>query len=274
MDFVMSQGLDAVRSRANGEARARVSTPVVELATAIEPVRDADRARPAVDAVDVVEEVIPRERSELAARVMNLVLATVALVVLSPLLLLVALAVKLTSRGPIFYMQTRVGLDRRWNRTHAMYDRRTQDLGGSVFTIYKFRSMYVNAERNGAAVWATQQDSRVTPVGRVIRQFRLDELPQLINVIKGDMNIVGPRPERPSIFVRLREDIAEYPMRQRAKPGITGWAQINQSYDSCTEDVRKKVRYDLEYLRRQSVAEDVRIMAKTIPVMLFKKGGW
>jgi lipopolysaccharide/colanic/teichoic acid biosynthesis glycosyltransferase len=108
----------------------------------------------------------------------------------------------------------------------------------------------------------------------VIRQFRLDELPQLINVIKGEMNIVGPRPERPSIFVRLREDIAEYPMRQRAKPGITGWAQINQSYDSCTEDVRKKVRYDLEYLRRQSVAEDVRIMAKTIPVMLFKKGGW
>jgi lipopolysaccharide/colanic/teichoic acid biosynthesis glycosyltransferase len=274
MDFVMSQGLDAVRGRANSEARARVSTPVVELATAIEPVRDADRARPAVDSVDVVEEVIPRERSELAARVMNLVLATVALVVLSPLLLLVALAVKLTSRGPIFYMQTRVGLDRRWNRTHAMYDRRTQDLGGSVFTIYKFRSMYVNAERNGAAVWATQQDSRVTPVGRVIRQFRLDELPQLINVIKGEMNIVGPRPERPSIFVRLREDIAEYPMRQRAKPGITGWAQINQSYDSCTEDVRKKVRYDLEYLRRQSVAEDVRIMAKTIPVMLFKKGGW
>jgi len=271
MDFVMSQGLDAVRGRVNSEARARATTPVVELATAIEPVRDADRMRLADEALD---DALPRERSELASRALNLVLATMALVVLAPLLLLVALAVKLTSRGPIFYMQTRVGLDRRWTRTHAMYDRRTQDLGGSVFTIYKFRSMYVNAERNGNAVWATQQDTRVTPVGRVIRQFRLDELPQLLNVIKGDMNIVGPRPERPSIFVRLREDIAEYPMRQRAKPGITGWAQINQAYDSCTDDVRKKVQYDLEYLRRQSLAEDVRIMAKTIPVILFKKGGW
>jgi lipopolysaccharide/colanic/teichoic acid biosynthesis glycosyltransferase len=274
MDFVMSQGLDAVRGRAAGEARARAAVPaaVVELATPIETVREADRVQP--PAAEVVEDVVPRERSELAARAMNLVLATAALVVLAPFLLLVALAVKLTSRGPIFYMQTRVGLDRRWNRTHAMYDRRTQDLGGSVFTIYKFRSMYVNAERNGNAVWATQQDARVTPIGRFLRQFRIDELPQLINVIKGDMNIVGPRPERPSIFVRLREDIAEYPMRQRAKPGITGWAQINQSYDSCTEDVRNKVRFDLEYLRRQSVAEDVRIMAKTLPVMLFKKGGW
>ena len=274
MDFVMSQGLDAVRGRAAGEARARTTVPaaVVELPTPIETVRDADRMQ--LPAPEVVEDVVPRERSELAARAMNLVLASVALVVLAPFLLLVALAVKLTSRGPIFYMQTRVGLDRRWNRTHAMYDRRTQDLGGSVFTIYKFRSMYVNAERNGNAVWATQQDARVTPIGRVLRQFRIDELPQLINVLKGDMNIVGPRPERPSIFVRLREDIAEYPMRQRAKPGITGWAQINQSYDSCTEDVRNKVRFDLEYLRRQSVAEDVRIMAKTLPVMLFKKGGW
>jgi lipopolysaccharide/colanic/teichoic acid biosynthesis glycosyltransferase len=274
MDFVMSQGLDAVRGRAAGEARARAAVPaaVVELATPIETVREADRVQP--PAAEVVEDVVPRERSELAARAMNLVLATAALVVLAPFLLLVALAVKLTSRGPIFYMQTRVGLDRRWNRTHAMYDRRTQDLGGSVFTIYKFRSMYVNAERNGNAVWATQQDARVTPIGRFLRQFRIDELPQLINVIKGDMNIVGPRPERPSIFVRLREDIAEYPMRQRAKPGITGWAQINHSYDSCIEDVRNKVRFDLEYLRRQSVAEDVRIMAKTLPVMLFKKGGW
>jgi len=262
-----------VRGRAAGShsgthAGLSVATEVV---TPIETVRDADR--PLAHATTIVE-VVPRERSEIANRIVNVVLAAAALIVLSPVLLLVAIAIKLTSRGPIFYLQTRIGLNRRWNRTHAMYDRRTQDLGGTVFTIYKFRSMYVNAERDGAAVWATKQDARVTPVGRFLRQSRLDEVPQLFNVLRGDMNIVGPRPERPSIFVRLRSDIAEYPMRQRAKPGITGWAQINQSYDSCVEDVRRKVSYDLEYIRRQSLAEDVKIMLKTVPVMLFKRGGW
>jgi len=257
-----------LRGRAVGN---HVGGAPAEIVTTIETVRDADRA---VLVPVHLEPVVPRERSEVANRVLNVLLAGAALVVLAPVLLLVAIAIKLTSRGPIFYLQTRIGLDRRWNHTHAMYDRRTQDLGGTVFTIYKFRSMYVNAERDGAAVWATKHDSRVTPVGRVLRQFRLDEVPQLINVLKGDMNIVGPRPERPSIFVRLRNDIAEYPMRQRAKPGITGWAQINQSYDSCVEDVRRKVSYDLEYIRRQSLLEDVKIMLKTVPVMLFKRGGW
>jgi lipopolysaccharide/colanic/teichoic acid biosynthesis glycosyltransferase len=273
MDVVMSQALEAAaRARSAAEARQRAGAPApaaVEVAAAIEAVREADRAA-GLDVVDV----IPRERSESVSRVANVALALVALVVLAPVFLLVAMLVKLTSRGPIFYMQTRVGLDRRWNRTHAMYDRRTQDLGGAVFTIYKFRSMYLDAERHGKAVWATQQDSRVTPVGRVIRKYRLDELPQLFNVLKGDMNIVGPRPERPSIFVRLRDEIPEYPLRQRAKPGITGWAQINQSYDSCTEDVRIKVRYDLEYLQRQSLLEDLKIMVRTVPVMIFKRGGW
>jgi len=225
---------------------------------ALETVREADRAPLRL----APAEVIPRARSEAANRVLNVALASIALFLLSPLLILVAAAIKLTSRGPIFYLQTRVGLDRRWNRTHAMYDRRTQNLGGSVFTIYKFRSMYVNAEHDGRAVWAAKQDARVTPVGRVLRQFRLDEIPQLINVLKGDMNIVGPRPERPSIFVRLRSDIADYPLRQRAKPGITGWAQINQSYDSCMDDVRRKVGFDLEYIQRQSLLEDVMGLAR------------
>jgi lipopolysaccharide/colanic/teichoic acid biosynthesis glycosyltransferase len=143
-----------------------------------------------------------------------------------------------------------------------------------VFTIYKFRSMFTDAERHGKAVWATRNDPRVTPIGKVLRKTRLDELPQLINVIKGDMNIVGPRPERPSIFVRLREDVDGYAMRQRAKPGITGWAQINHSYDASIEDVKKKVKFDLEYLQNQSMWEDVKIMAKTVPVMIFRKGGW
>ena len=140
--------------------------------------------------------------------------------------------------------------------------------------MYKFRSMRVDAEKNGQAVWAMKRDPRVTLVGRVLRRTRLDELPQLYNVLKGDMNIVGPRPERPTIFADLRATIPEYPMRQRVKPGITGWAQINQSYDACVDDVRRKVKYDLEYVQRQGLVEDLRIMSMTVPVMLFGRGGW
>ena len=134
--------------------------------------------------------------------------------------------------------------------------------------------MYVNAEGKSGAVWATINDPRVTPLGRFMRKFRIDEWPQLINVVRGDMNLVGPRPERPSIVARLREDIREYPLRQRVKPGITGLAQINLSYDSCLEDVRAKVRYDLEYLKKQSLAQDLAIMAKTVPTMVLKIRGW
>src|SRR4051812_28697135 len=133
--------------------------------------------------------------------------------------------------------------------------------------------MRVDAEQNGA-VWAQQSDPRVTPIGRLLRQYRLDELPQLFNVIRGDMNIVGPRPERPTIFAELRTRIADYPVRQRARPGITGLAQVSNAYDANLDDVRAKVRYDLEYLERQSLLEDIRIMLRTVPVMLFKRGGW
>jgi lipopolysaccharide/colanic/teichoic acid biosynthesis glycosyltransferase len=238
----------------------------------LEVVRHADRgARVAPDNEAVFE---PRPRSEQLNRAVNLCLAVIALLVLSPIMLLVAVAVRLTSRGPILYTQTRIGLDRRRSRLDALYDRRMQDLGGHVFMIYKFRSMYMDAEGASGAVWATPTDPRVTPIGRILRKTRLDELPQLINVIKGDMNIVGPRPERPSIFARLRNSIFEYPLRQRIKPGITGWAQINHRYDATLDDVRVKVRYDLEYLRRQCLAEDVKIMLKTVPVVFFRKGGW
>jgi lipopolysaccharide/colanic/teichoic acid biosynthesis glycosyltransferase len=241
--------------------------------------RSLERARPIetvreVEAVEPVIDVVPRERSDRLTRAMNLTLGTIALVFTAPLFVLAAIAIKLTSRGPIFYTQTRVGIDRRARRELAIRERRLQDLGGAAFTIYKFRSMYVNAEGKSGAVWATVNDPRVTPLGRFMRTFRIDELPQLINVVKGDMNIVGPRPERPSIVARLREDIREYPMRQRVKPGITGLAQINLSYDSSLEDVRAKVRYDLEYIRTQSMAEDLMIMAKTVPTMVLKVRGW
>jgi lipopolysaccharide/colanic/teichoic acid biosynthesis glycosyltransferase len=209
-----------------------------------------------------------------AGRVLNVFLALMALVLALPVFILIALAVRLSSRGPVLYTQERVGLDRRGpGRADRNFGRR-RDLGGRPFTIYKFRTMRVGAESQSGAVWAQQDDPRVTPIGRVLRQYRLDELPQLLNVLRGDMNIVGPRPERPGIFAELRTHIAEYPLRQRTKPGITGLAQISQHYDSSIDDVRNKVRYDLEYIRRQSVREDLRIMVRTVPVVLFRRGGW
>jgi lipopolysaccharide/colanic/teichoic acid biosynthesis glycosyltransferase len=216
----------------------------------------------------------PRPRSERVTRVFNVIVATLMLVVASPIMLLAAIAVRMSSNGPVFYMQERVGLDRRWNRTRAINERRREDLGGAPFTIYKFRSMRVDAEVNGQAVWAKKDDDRVTKVGKILRASRIDELPQLLNVLKGDMNIVGPRPERPSIFIRLREQIAEYPVRQRVRPGITGLAQVSNPYDQTIDDVRRKVMFDMEYMRRQSLFEDIRIMLKTVPVMLLRIGGW
>jgi lipopolysaccharide/colanic/teichoic acid biosynthesis glycosyltransferase len=234
-------------------------------------------------------------------------------------MLMIAIAVKLTSRGPIVYRQTRVGVDRRLSggdrrngserrsagqsrskrrardveaptivatteerRSAADRndrraagrrggDRRAVDVGGRAFTMYKFRTMMVNAETSGA-VWASKNDTRITPIGGLLRGTRLDELPQLVNVLKGDMNVVGPRPERPSIFMQLRKEIDRYHLRQRAKPGITGWAQINQNYDTSIDDVRRKVEFDLAYIERRSVVEDMRIMARTLPVMIFRKG--
>jgi lipopolysaccharide/colanic/teichoic acid biosynthesis glycosyltransferase len=212
--------------------------------------------------------------SEWARRAVNFILALVAVIVTMPIMILVALLVRFTSRGSVLYTQVRVGLDRRTMAAAAQNHRRQHDLGGQPFTIYKFRTMRADAENGSGAVWAQQQDPRVTAVGGLLRQYRLDELPQLFNVLKGEMNIVGPRPERPTIFAELREHIAEYPLRQRAKPGITGLAQINHHYDRSLEDVRTKVHYDLEYIRRQSVAEDLRIMLKTVPVVLLRRGGW
>ena len=252
--------------------------------------------------------VMPRLCSDRAIRALNVLLAAIALAVMAPLLVLIALAVKVTSRGPVFYRQVRIGVDRRVRgerrvrgdrrrggdralgvahhgpaadrrgtvrrRAHVRgsRSRRAVDVGGQTFRICKFRSMCVDAECSTGAVWATRNDPRVTPIGRILRQFRLDELPQLYNVLKGDMNIVGPRPERPSIFCRLRDEIPEYPLRQRTRPGITGWAQVRHTYDACIDDVRKKVRFDLEYLQRRSLWIDLQIMARTIPVMLFKRG--
>jgi lipopolysaccharide/colanic/teichoic acid biosynthesis glycosyltransferase len=210
-----------------------------------------------------------QERSERARRLLNVLVALVGLVITAPLIAAIALLVRLTSRGPVFYTQTRVGLDRRRDEVGPPDSRRRADVGGAPFTIYKFRTMRVHESDE---VWATENDPRITPVGRFLRKYRLDELPQLYNVLRGDMNIVGPRPEQPKIFASLRDQIEHYPKRQQVRPGITGWAQINQHYDRSIADVRRKVELDLEYVERQSFVEDLSIMARTIPVMLFKRG--
>lgn len=248
----------------------------VRAADAPESVRSAERPQAARTPTrsSVPEEVIPRQRAERLNRVTNALIALIGLTVLSPLLLLIALLIRITSKGPILYAQTRVGLDRRWRSALAMHERRLDDLGGQVFTIYKFRTMRVDAERLSGAVWAQENDPRVTRLGKYLRIARLDEVPQLWNVVLGDMNLVGPRPERPSIVARLREDIPEYQFRHRVKPGITGLAQINQNYDATLEDVRSKVRWDLQYIQRQSLLLDVRIMLATVPTILLKYRGW
>ena len=137
--------------------------------------------------------------------------------------------------------------------------------------MYKFRTMYCEGDLP-RQVWAAKNDPRITPVGRVLRAFRLDEIPQIWNVLKGDMNIVGPRPEQPEIFQELRMEIENYSKRQKVLPGITGWAQINNGYDQTFQDVQRKLGYDLEYLERRSAGEDFKIMAKTLPVVLGRKG--
>jgi len=214
-----------------------------------------------------------RTQREGARRVLNVAIAALGLVLTLPLMIVIAVLIKLTSRGPILFTQTRVGLDRRALTGAGGNTRRHVDAGGELFTMYKFRTMCV-AEEQASQVWARPDDPRVTAIGRVLRKFRLDELPQLWNVLIGDMNVVGPRPEQPSIFNYLRQQIEGYPRRQRVRPGITGWAQINLAYDRSVDDVRQKVAHDLEYIRNQSAFEDLKIMLRTVPVMLGRRGGW
>jgi lipopolysaccharide/colanic/teichoic acid biosynthesis glycosyltransferase len=215
---------------------------------------------------------VNRPPHELERRALNVIVATAGIIVTLPLMIILAVLVKLTSPGPVFYTQMRVGIDRRSRRARKDGNTRDRDIGGAMFRIYKFRTM--RTESAASQVWARQGDSRVTAIGRVLRKYRLDELPQLFNVLRGDMNVVGPRPEQPEIFVHLREQINAYEWRQRVLPGITGWAQVNLCYDQSIDDVRRKVAYDLAYIRRASALEDLRIMMQTLPVMLGRKLGW
>jgi len=170
-----------------------------------------------------------------------------------PLYLFIALAIKLDSRGPVFYKQERVGQD------------------GRLFSLIKFRSMTVDAEKDGP-VWAVVNDQRVTRVGRWIRKLRLDEIPQLINVLRGEMSLVGPRPERPFFVRKLEKKIPFYSHRHAVKPGITGWAQILYPYGATQEDAQEKLKYDLYYIKHLSPIMDLRIIAETAKIVLFGRG--
>lgn len=180
--------------------------------------------------------------------------ALVGLVVFAPVMLIVAALVRVTSPGPILYRQRRVGMN------------------SKVFTVFKFRTMYQDAEARTGAVWATKNDPRITPLGRFLRKSRLDELPQLFNVLRGEMAIAGPRPERPEFVKTLEEQIPFYRQRHFVKPGITGWAQINYKYGDTLEDTINKLEYDLYYIKHLSMQLDLYIFFHTIKTMLLSRG--
>jgi lipopolysaccharide/colanic/teichoic acid biosynthesis glycosyltransferase len=211
-------------------------------------------------------------------RLLNVAVALVGILLTLPLMIVIGALVTITSPGPMLFRQVRIGINRRGCNDDAVGQPRRHDSGGCPFTMYKFRTMYVaSAQAAGTdQVWAKREDSRVTPVGRILRKCRLDELPQLFNVLMGDMNVVGPRPEQPVIFETLREALPEYAERQRVLPGITGWAQVNRGYDESFDDVKKKLDLDLEYINHRSAGTDARIMMRTLPVMFGNRSnrGW
>ena len=192
--------------------------------------------------------------SVIIKRLFDLLASGLLLAITAPALLITAIAIKLTSRGPVLYRQERVGL------------------GGVPFNVLKFRSMRTDAEAQGAPQWATKRDPRVTSVGRLIRATRIDEIPQIFNVFRGEMSFVGPRPERPFFVDQLTRQIPFFAERHAVKPGITGWAQINYPYGASVEDARAKLEYDLYYVKNYSIFLDLMILIQTVRVVLWQDG--
>jgi exopolysaccharide biosynthesis polyprenyl glycosylphosphotransferase len=196
----------------------------------------------------------PRPQSLFYQRALNMVVAIIGLVLLSPIVLLTAVLVKLSSPGPMLYRQVRVGLN------------------GALFTLYKFRSMCADVDAASSAAWVQNDDPRLTRVGRLIRRLRFDELPQLFNVLKGEMSMVGPRPERPEFVKALNEQIPYYRQRHCVRPGITGWAQLNHRTGDSLEDTITKLEYDLYYIKNISLALDNYIIFHTLKAMVSTGG--
>lgn len=187
-------------------------------------------------------------------RAFDIVTSAVLLVLLSPVMLISAILIKLESHGPVLYRQERVGL------------------GGESFQCLKLRSMRNDAERDGVARWASKNDSRVTRVGKFIRKTRIDELPQLISVLRGEMSMVGPRPERPSFVSELKKQVPFYDLRHTVKPGVTGWAQVRYAYGASVEDSKRKHQFDLYYIKNNSLMLDLAVLIETVSVVLFREG--
>jgi exopolysaccharide biosynthesis polyprenyl glycosylphosphotransferase len=203
--------------------------------------------------IDIMPELMPEWERKLK-RLLDIVVSIIILLISLPVTLITAIAIKLDSEGPVFFTQERMGMN------------------GKVFKMIKFRSMRKDAEKLTGPVWSQKNDPRVTRVGRIIRKLRIDEIPQFINVLKGDMSVVGPRPERPYFVEKLSQEIPYYKRRLKVRPGITGWAQVKHKYDESIEDVKIKLRYDLFYIENMSIRMDLKILFRTIFVVLFGKG--
>ena len=202
---------------------------------------------------DIYHDIFPH-REITIRRMIELPFAILLLIFFLPVFILVGIAIKLDSKGNIFYSQLRIGKD------------------GKEFRIFKFRSMIQNAEKKTGPTWAQKNDSRITRMGAFMRKTRIDELPQIFNVIKGDMSFIGPRPERPFFVETFKQQIPLYTNRLRIKPGLTGWAQVKWRYDESIEDVKEKLKYDLYYVNNRSLALDLKILFHTIGTVLLKQG--
>jgi len=195
-----------------------------------------------------------RKRFQEFKRGMDVFFSLIGMIISLPIIIAAAGLIKLTSAGPVFFKQERVGKD------------------GAKFFIYKLRTMAVDAEKSTGPVWAQENDPRITFVGKFLRKTHIDEIPQLINVLKGEMSIVGPRPERPVFVIDLSKKVEDYEKRLNVKPGITGLAQVRHKYDETIEDVKKKIKLDLLYIRQMCVMTDLQIILRTVLVVLTGKG--
>jgi len=203
--------------------------------------------------IDINPQLMPEWEKKIK-RLMDIGISLLILLVTFPVTFLTSIAIKLESKGPVFYKQKRSGM------------------GGREFSIIKFRSMKQDAEKQTGPVWSQKNDPRITHIGRFIRKVRIDEIPQMYNILKGEMSLVGPRPERPFFVEKLAQEIPLYKKRLKVRPGVTGWAQVKHKYDESIEDVKTKLRYDLFYIENMSLRMDLKIIFRTVFVVLFGKG--
>ncbi len=203
--------------------------------------------------IDIMPQLMPEWEKKIK-RLIDILVSFIILLITFPLTFITTIAIKIDSKGPVLYKQERMGTN------------------GKIFNVYKFRSMITDAEKQSGPVWSTKDDPRITGVGRLIRKVRIDEIPQMLNVLKGEMSLVGPRPERPYFVEKLSEEIPLYKRRLKVRPGVTGWAQVKHKYDETLDDVKIKLRYDLFYIENMSLRMDLKILFRTIFVVIFGKG--